>query len=110
MKRQMKSVTIKVLSDYGGRSTRDGFIKWMDDALAALPEGAQNPQFELEKHEEWYPYEEYANVSARLNLHYTRPETDEEFDARITEHNSRILAQEEREKAEFKRLSEKFNK
>jgi hypothetical protein len=108
MAKQIKQITVSVIDDDAGRKTRDGFVALIDQTLASLPLDATNPVFEIEKHEKWYPYESDSHVSARLNLIYSRPETNEEHDIRIATERTNEKVREEMERAEFVRLSKKF--
>lgn len=104
--KNLLAVSDAILGRYQSLS-RDQMIEAMDQAIAAIPETSRaSARFEIGI--ENYPYDE--GDYPQLFIQYLRPETDEEEAAReATEARSRTES-EEREKADFERLSAKFGK
>lgn len=88
--------------------TRDELVAVIDRAVDEAPIGALKVKFEVVRHEEWYPYQENATVSARLNITYQRLENDEEYTKRTANEKLWKEAQEKRDREDFERLSKKF--
>lgn len=104
--KKMISDTQFVLDRYSPLS-RDEMVEMMDRALAALPEGSRaGARFEVDLVS--YPYD--SSDYPKLLVKFERLETDAEEAKREAEEARMAALREERERAEFERLSAKFAK
>ena len=104
---QKKVVDREVRMSNDWHFTMEDFQKMADlEAEAVLPEFKNTIKFKIEKYSEPYDSSEYAGMF----MIYKNYETDEEFNRRIAQEEQYRKITEERERAEFERLSKKFAK
>jgi hypothetical protein len=108
-----KTVNQKMVVDREVRMNNDWYFTMEDfqkmvelESEEVLPEFKNTIKFKLKKYSEPYDSDEYAGMF----MIYKDYETDEEFNKRIAKEEQYRKLTEERERAEFERLSKKFAK
>ena len=95
--RMQKTVKITEIDNYGGV---EDLVKQLQVILLECPEGRVHYSVET--------YHEWGNEYARMVIYHTRPETDEEYVARIGAEAARKFKEEQREREELNRLLAKY--
>lgn len=83
------------------------FQAWLTEALAEVPEDYRADAKVEFGAEDGY---EVGDFYCTMKFYYTRPETEEEFAARVYEHAILFVRQEARERQQFELLQAKFGK
>lgn len=83
------------------------FQAWLTEALAEVPEDYRADAKLEFRAEEGY---EEGYFDCTMKFYYARPETEEEFAARVYAHAMMFVRQEAQERQQFERLQAKFDK